>query len=160
MPSFLDELVKISANVPFIHGTNQSLKKLVSGVGSTILKNDPNPRGVYTAARTRKAIPGIEQFAHEATRKRGGTPTVVSGKMDTKKGWRPFNTKPGSGLDVEEARELASSLDATASKADRGVIWKKLNKSVGSWHNPDTSASLKVLKSRGVTQPQALKRSA
>lgn len=141
---------KIAAKVPFIHGTNQPLKKLVRRAGETTLKTDPNPRGIYTAARTRKAKKGVEHFAQEATRKRGGTPTVVSGKMDTKKGWEPYNVKPGAPIDREEAKDLAKKLDTTKSRAERGPLWKQLNQHVGSWHNPNIGAELPVSKSRAV----------
>jgi len=153
--SFADELGKIAAKVPFIHGTHAPFKELSGGVGKAILKNDPNPRGLYTASKTRKNAPGIEQFAREATERRGGSPNVLSGKMDTKKGWRPFNMKPRSSMDVEEARDMVSSLDTLKSKKERGPVWKALNQQVGSWHNPNLSEKLKVTKSRGVSDSSA-----
>lgn len=160
IPSFSDELMKIAAKVPYLHGTNSRFPKLRGGIGEKILARDPNPRALYTASKTRKARAGIEQFAREATRKKGGEAVIAQGKMDTKKGWRPFNMKPGSPIDVADARELTTKLDSTASKAERGSIWKQLNQHVGSWHNPDIETELKVKKWSPVKSAPRLRRSA
>jgi len=143
-------LEKFAAKVPFIHGTNMRRPVLRGGVGPTILPGDPNPRGLYTAGDLRRTQATVGRFATEAAQRRGGTPTVASGKMDTRKGWSPFNVRPGSPIDVSEARELAGQLDTTPDKAARGQLWKQLNQHVGSWFNPDLSQTLPVKEWRDV----------
>lgn len=152
LQAFGDELEKIAAKIPFIHGTSAKLKVLKPAVGSAVLKNDPNARAVYTAMRSRPKMRGIQRFAEEASRARGGVPTIASGKMDTKKGWAPFNLtawgKQNIGA-VEDARDLVDELD-TAKGDRRGEIWRTLHKGIGSWRNDDLTASLKVNKSKAV----------
>ena len=147
--SFADELEKIAAKVPFIHGTHKRLRVLQPGIGVANAANDPNPRAVYAAMRGRAKRVGIARFAEEAVVKRGGTPTIASGKMDTKKGWLPSQLtawgKKRLGL-VEDAQDLARELDHAPDKRARGKIWEQLNRGVGSWRNVDPSASLKVSK--------------
>lgn len=160
--AFRDELEKIAVKVPFLHGTSQKLKMLKPGVGSSILKNDPNARAVYTAMKSRPKMKGIQQFAHEATRARGGAPTVVMGKMDTKKGWMPFNLtawgKQNIGS-VDDARDLIDELE-TAKGKRRGEIWRTLHKGIGSWRNDDLTASLKVTKNKAVRMPSTAQQAA
>jgi hypothetical protein len=150
--AFLDELEKIAVKVPFIHGTHAAFPVLRPGVGRTILRQDPNPRAVYVAMRGRSRQPGIERFAREAVEQRGGTPTVVSGKMDTKKGWMPYNLNPWGRKnigDVEDAKDLVDELESAVGDR-RGKIWEALNRGVGSWRNEDPAATLKTTGSRVV----------
>ena len=156
--AFRDELEKIAVKVPFLHGTSAPLKVLKPGVGSAILKNDPNARAVYTAMRNRPKMKGIQRFATEAAQARGGSPTIAMGKMDTKKGWAPFNLsawgKQNIG-EVDDARALLSELE-TAKGNRRGEIWRTLHKGVGSWRNDDLTASLKVTKNKAVRLPASV----
>jgi hypothetical protein len=149
-------LEKFAAKVPFIHGTNARHPILRGGVGPTVLPGDPNPRGLYTAGDLRRTQGIVGRFATEAVKRRGGTPTLAAGKMDTKKGWAPFNVRPGSPIDVSEARELARQLDTTPDKAARGELWKLLNQHVGSWFNPDLAQTLRVKEWRDVPLAPAL----
>src|ERR1019366_6985409 len=89
-----DELEKIAIKVPFIHGTSGRWKELAPAVGAPNLASDPNARAVYTAMKARAKVPGIENFARESQRRRGGEAVVAHGKMDTAKGWAPFNLTP------------------------------------------------------------------
>jgi hypothetical protein len=148
--AFYDELEKIAVKVPFIHGTHAVFDVLRPGVGRTILRSDPNPRAVYTAMRGRTKRPGIKRFAEEAAAQRGGSPTIASGKMDTKKGWAPKNLTAWGKKNIgspEDASDLVEELDSAVGKR-RGEIWKSLNKGVGAWRNIDPKATLKVTKSR------------
>lgn len=157
LSAFGNELEKIAVKIPFIHGTSSRLKVLKPSVGPSVLRNDPNARAVYTAMSSRPKAKGIKRFAEEASRSRGGTPTVASGKMDTKKGWAPFNLtawgKQNIGS-VDDARDLLDELEA-AKGTRRGEIWKSLHKGIGSWRNDDLTASLKVNKNKTVGLPVA-----
>lgn len=140
--------------VPFVHGTSGKWPVLRPGFGgSTILKNDPNPVAVYAAMKSRAKVRGVEQFAQEAVRRRGGEAVVAHGKFDTAKGWAPTNLtawgKKHLGS-VEAAQGLVSELDRTPDKASRGPLWKKLQLGVGSWANADPSATLAPKKYRVV----------
>lgn len=146
LDAFVDELQKIAAKVPFIHGTAGKWPVLKPGVGSTILKNDPNPRAVYTAMKNRNKLPSIERFALEAERSRGLPAAIAHGKMDTKKGWRPSQLTPWGKANIgslEDAHALVEELDAGAVGARRGEIWRALHKGTGAWANLDPSATLK-----------------
>ena len=156
LSAFSDELEKIAARIPFIHGTSGARSVLKPAVGASILQNDPNARAVYTAMSSRPKRKGIARFAEEAARARGGTPTIASGKMDTKKGWMPFNLtswgKKNIG-DVDDARDLVSELD-TATGERRGEIWRTIHKGIGSWRNDDLSATLRVAKNKALRPAQ------
>lgn len=146
--AFVDELTKIAVRVPFIHGTNAEWDVLRPGVGDTILKSDPNARAVYTTVKSRHKMPGISTFARAAAESKGGEPTIAFGKMDTKKGWEPFQlTQKGRKLfegEIDEARDIVRRLDAGGlSKAERGKLWRTLHETVGAWRNKDLGAVLK-----------------
>ena len=146
LQAFVDEFEKIAAQVPFIHGTTGAWKSLQAAVGQPILRNDPNARAIYTAMKSRKKLPGIEAFARAAQKARGGEALVAHGKMDTKKGWKPFGlTQWGKeNLDgIEDAHALAASLDTLPDKASRGKVWRKLHQAVGAWRNEDLTAGLR-----------------
>lgn len=159
--AFADELTKIAAKVPFIHGTAGRWAMLKPGVGATVLKNDPNPRAVYTAMKNRAKLPSISRFAQEAEKARGGEAVVAHGKMDTKKGWRPTQLTPWGQKNigsVEDAHALISELDAGASGKRRGEIWRALHRGTGAWANElDAGATLKPSKYRAVETAQKLK---
>lgn len=143
-----EELLKLAVRVPFIHGTSGRWDVLRPGVGETVLRNDPNPRAVYTAMKNRIKRPLIEQFAREAVEAKGGEPVLAVGKMDTRKGWRPSQLtlqgrkEIGS---VEDAAELLGELEA-AQEPRRGEIWRTLHRGVGSWTNEDPAATLRPTK--------------
>jgi hypothetical protein len=145
--SFLDELQKIAARIPFVHGTYAKHPELIAAIGSKILKSDPNPRGVYSAMKSRRKIEAVKPFAQRSSAARGGTPLIAHGKMDTKHGWKPFNLsregKEHFEGDIEGARRLVKKLDAVKDKKERGEIWKTLHKTVGSWSNDNVHATLK-----------------
>lgn len=150
LDAFYDELEKIAAKVPFIHGTHASFKVLKPGIGKSILRSDPNPRAVYTAMRGRKKLEGIKEFANKAVAARKGVPTIASGKMDTRKGWKPtVLTEWGRKNigEVDDAWDLVDELDAATGKR-RGEIWRMLNKGTGRWSNEDPAAILKVTKNK------------
>lgn len=155
--SFANELEKLAAKVPFIHGTSGRWPVLQAGVGATILKNDPNPRALYTAMANRAKLPGISRFAREAERVRGGEAIVARGKMDTAKGWRPTQLTPWGQTNIgsiEDAGALISELDGGAVGARRGEIWRALHKGTGAWSNVNPEASLKPTKYLSVSKPQ------
>lgn len=146
MKAFAEEVAKIAAKVPFIHGTNGRWDVLRAGVVDKVLKTDPNPQAVYVATYGRKKLKPISNFAHQAVKRHGGEAVIAHGKLDTTKGWMPFNLtqwgKQNIGS-IEDARELVESLDTTPDKKARGAIWRKINQGIGTWRNDDLSASLK-----------------
>ena len=143
----MDELQKIAVKVPFIHGTYAKHKRLIAGIGDKILKSDPNPRGLYTAMKNRKKVDAVRDFAWASAKTRSGAPVIAHGKMDTKRGWKPFNLSQEGRKhfedDIEGARRLVRELDQTPDKKQRGALWKTLHKTVGSWSNEDVHATLK-----------------
>lgn len=149
--SFADELFKLAAKVPFIHGTFARHPVLKSGVGKAVLKNDPNPRAVYVGMRNRKKVKSVWGFAAGSAKSRRGKPVMAHGKMDTQKGWAPAQLtgwgKKNIG-DLDDARDLVDELD-TAKGVRRGQIWKMLQKGTGQWRNDNLSASLKPSKYKG-----------
>lgn len=153
------ELTKIAAKVPFIHGTSGPWPVLAPGVGGTILKSDPNARAVYTAMKSRGKIRGIEQFAREAVDRRGGTPVIAHGKMDTNKGWSPFNLTVWGKKNIgtaDDAHALVQELDS-AVEPRRGEIWRTLHQGVGSWRNNENlEATLKPSKYVPVPPAQSI----
>jgi hypothetical protein len=155
LDAFIDELEKIAVKIPFIHGTSGRWPILLPGIGKPILSNDPNPRAVYTATKNRRQLRHVEQFAHSAVRRRGGEPTIIYGKMDTKKGWRPRLLtewgKKNIGT-IEDANHLLDELE-TASEPRRGEIWRTLQRGVGSWRNQDLRASLRPTKYKTIPSP-------
>lgn len=149
--SFTDELLKLAVKVPFIHGTFARHPVLKAGVGKTVLRNDPNPRAVYTAMRGRKKQEGIRQFARDSARAKGGTPLVAHGKMDTTKGWEPAQLTPWGKKNIggiDDAKDLIDELN-TAKGARRGEIWRMLHKGTGQWRNTNTATSLRPSKYKG-----------
>lgn len=160
LESFAEELEKTAAKVPFIHGTSGKWDVLAPGIGPTVLRGDPNARAVYTAMKSRTKLPGVQSFAEEAARARGGEPMVAHGKMDTRKGWLPFQLSAWGRKnigDIDAAHELVSRLDTTP-KADRGKIWETLHRGVGSWRNQDPGATLTPTRYVPATTAQQLKR--
>lgn len=143
---FLDELSKIAAKIPVIHGTSGQWDVLKPGVGPSILPNDPNPRAVYVAPDSRRLHRSIADFARKATAARGGTPTIAHSKIDTTKGWIPRQLsaygKQHIG-DIDDALDLVDELDSGVKGTRRGEIWKLLNKGVGSWKNVDPATTLR-----------------
>jgi hypothetical protein len=142
---FIDELCKLAARVPFLHGTSAAHGLLQPGVGRTVLKTDPNPRAVYTAMKNRRVQPHIAQFARDAVRERGGRPLLAVGKMDTKKGWRPSQLNAWGKKHIgslDDAHALVDELE-TAVGPRRGQIWRLLQQGTGSWRNLDLAAPLK-----------------
>jgi hypothetical protein len=144
--AFTDELQKIAANVPVIHGTSGEWDVLKPAVSQTILKNDPNPPAVHVSMNNSAKLPQIENFAHQAVAKRGGTPVVAHAKVDTKKGWLPTALTPKGKLtigSIEDAHALIDELDSGATGARRGEIWKLLQQGTGMWRNNDAATTLK-----------------
>ncbi len=145
--AFFDELQKLAARVPFLHGTNGSWDTLKAGIGSTVLKNDPNPRAVYVTLKNRQLEATAKGFAGQAAAAKGGTAQVAHGKMDTKKGWQPsgltaWGRKHFEG-GLEEAQDVARELDIEKDKKKRGKLWEQLQRGTGAWTNQDPSATLK-----------------
>lgn len=160
LAAFVDELEKIAAKVPFIHGTAGRWPVLQAGVGSTILKNDPNPRGIYTTIKNRNKMPSIERFAVEAERSRGMPAAVAHGKMDTKKGWKPSQLTPWGKANIGElvdAHALVDELDRGVVGDRRGEIWRMLHKGTGAWSNSDPTVPLKVTHYSDVATPQVVR---
>lgn len=146
MAAFADELTKIAAKVPFIHGTSGRWPVLQPGVVGKVLKSDPNAQAVYVAMEGRKKLKPISDFAHQAVARHGGEPVIAHGKIDTTKGWMPFNLTPWGKENIgsiEDARELVESLDAIPDKAARGEVWRKIHQGIGSWRNDDLTTTLK-----------------
>lgn len=144
MAGFADELQKLAAKIPFIHGTNGLWDVLKPGAVKKVLESDPNAQAVYLAMAGRKKMKPISDFAHQAVKRHGGTPVVAHGKVDTQKGWMPFNLTPWGKQNIgsiEDARELVESLDSTPDKKTRGEIWRKLHQGVGSWRNDDLTST-------------------
>lgn len=151
LDSFLDELVKMAAKVPFLHGTFGKHKVLKAGIGKTVLKNDPNPRAVYVSMRNKDKKKLIRRFAGESVKSRGGTPLVAHGKVDTKKGWAPSQLNQWGKKNIgnlDDARDLVDELD-TAVGPRRGEIWKMLQKGTGQWRNDNPATSLRPSKYKG-----------
>lgn len=139
---------KIAAKIPFMHGTNQLFKTLLPGVKPTVLLNDPNPRAVYTMLQNRRLVGSADNFARGAAEKYGKSPIILTGKMDTKKGWQPIALtewgKKNVG-DLDELRSIVDDLDNPAfNKAQRGELWRTINQAAGAWRNRDLSATLPV----------------
>ncbi len=146
MAAFADELSKIAARVPFIHGTTGRWSTLKPAAVAKVLASDPNQQAVYAAMENRKKLKPISDFAHQAVARHGGEPVVARGTMDTKKGWMPFNLTPWGKENigtVEDARELVSSLDAIPDKKARGAVWRQIHQGIGSWRNDDLTSELK-----------------
>lgn len=149
LPAFLDELVKLAVRVPFLHGTNASHKTLVPGVGRPNFVGDPNPRAVYTMMANRKRLDRAADYARKARDAKGGYPTVLGGKMDTKQGWRPRALSPEGEKEigtVDDALDLIDELDAAAAEPRRGEIWRLLQRGTGAWHNVDPRATVRASK--------------
>jgi hypothetical protein len=148
LTSFADELTKLAAKVPFVHGTFARHPVLKAGVGRAVLKNDPNPRAVYVGMKNRAKTKSVRGFAADSVKSRGGKPLVAHGKIDTEKGWAPaqltaWGKKNIGGID--DARDLVDEL-ATAKGARRGEIWRMLQKGTGQWRNDNLATSLRPSK--------------
>jgi hypothetical protein len=141
-------LEKNAAKVPFMHGTNQFFKRLMPGIKPTVLVNDPNPRAVYTMLKTRGRIGSAQQFASEAAQKYGNRPTILTGKMDTRKGWEPIALTEWGRKNVgelDDLKDIVKELDNPAlNRKQRGELWKIVNQASGAWRNKDLSATLPV----------------
>lgn len=142
-----DHVAKEAAKIPVVHGTNQAFKVLRGRKPGQLANfaRDPNPAGLYVASRTRKGISGASIFARDAARK-GGSPMVAHGKIDTAKGWvprlKPTARKAGFGMDdVHDMIELLDEPGTT--RAERGEAWKFLNKHVGAWSNTHPEAKVR-----------------
>jgi hypothetical protein len=139
---------KIAAKIPFMHGTNQFFRTLLPGVKPTVLLNDPNPRAVYTMLKNRRLVEFADDFARSAAKRYGKSPVILTGKMDTKKGWQPIAlTKWGKKNvgSLDELRAIVDELDNPAlNKAQRGELWRTINRAAGAWRNRDLSATLPV----------------
>ena len=139
---------KIAAKIPFMHGTSQFFRTLLPGGKPTVLLNDPNERAVYTMLKNRRLVGSADNFARSAAEKYGKSPVILTGKMDTRKGWQPIAlTRWGKenvgGLD--ELRAIVDDLDNPAfNKAQRGELWRTINRAAGAWRNRDLSATLPV----------------
>jgi hypothetical protein len=146
--AFRDELEKIGARIPVMHGTSGAWKKIVVK-GKSILRGDPNPRGVYVGTKRRSAKKAIEGFARSATKARGGKPTVSIGKVDTKKGWEAHGLTPWGKKNIggtDDVKDLVDELDSGAKGERRGQIWRALQKGVGAWRNTTEGATFKPAK--------------
>lgn len=96
-------------------------------------------------ARLRRA----DHYAREARDARGGYPTILGGKMDTLKGWRPralTNEGKKEMGTVDDALDLIHEIDAGAVEPRRGEIWRLLQRGTGAWHNVDPKAALRASK--------------
>lgn len=139
---------KSAVKVPFIHGTSGSWPLLEPGVGEPVLRNDPNPRAVYTAIDNRPRARQLGAFAQKAVEARGGVPTIARGKMDTAAGWRPENLSDFGRKHIgtiDDARDLVRELDQGAQGARRGEIWRLLQKGTGAWRNENPAATLRAV---------------
>jgi len=149
LPAFLDELVKLAVRVPFLHGTNASHKTLVPGAGRPNFAEDPNPRAVYTMMANRRRLESAADYARKARDAKGGYPTIVGGKMDTKQGWRPRALSREGRKEIgnpDDALDLVDELDAGAVEPRRGEIWRLLQRGTGAWQNVDPRAMLRATK--------------
>lgn len=146
---FLDELAKLAARVPFLHGTNAAYRSLVPDIGRPTSLADRNPRAVYTMTAKRKNVDHAADYSRKARDARGGFPTILGGKMDTQKGWRPRALTPEGRKEIEtvdDAFDLIDELDAGAVEPRRGEIWRLLQRGTGTWHNTDPRATLRATK--------------
>jgi hypothetical protein len=151
IPSLLDELDKISAKVPVLHGTSGEWDVLRPNVGKTISPSDPNPKSLYVGTRNSMTEPHVSQMARQAVQDRGGTPVVARTKIDTRKGWVPHTlTAEGrkSMGSLEGARDTLDDIDRIAgrdkaARTARGEHWKKIQQGVGAWFHPEHTATLK-----------------
>ena len=147
LTAFSSELEKIALRLKGVHGTYEKFKVLKGGVGKANLLGDPNPRALYIAGKGGKARDNlIREFAERSVKAQGkGTPVKAQAVMDTAKGWEPralsaFGRK-NIGT-VEDAKDLIDEIDfGLLSASERGESYKRLNKGVGSWWNPENPGS-------------------
>ena len=137
--------VKEAAKIPTVHGTNQAYKVLRGRLPreAATFALDPNPAGLYMAAKTRSGFSGASGFARSAAKSRGGAPLVATAKIDTARGWRP-RLKPTalrSGVTHDDVVDMIELLDEKGtSRTERGEAWRFLNKHVGAWVNTHSGA--------------------
>lgn len=142
--AFCDELEKIAAKIPVMHGTSGRWAVLRPRVGAAIGKRDPNEAALFLATKRRSSVSGVAGFAHEAVKARGGEPVIGLAKVDTKKGWtaRTLTDWGKKNLgSLEDARDLVAELDENPTRERRKEIWQAVQKGVGSWTNPSNPAA-------------------
>ena len=159
----LEELQKIAARVPVVHGTNQMYKVLRPRTSTgkvSVLSTDPNPSAVYMASKTRHLRPGVEAFARAATKAYGGSPVVARAKIDTKKGWYPSRVSSwakSKGYELEDLQDIVEDLDAIKgrgpkAKKERGELWEILSRGVSVWQNRNPAATVRPIRYRQVAE--------
>jgi len=149
LAGLLDELEKIAARIPFVHGTSGRWTTLVPGIGRAIAPNDPNVRAVYVATAKRSTFSNVKHFAKNAVKARGGEPVIAMGKIDTRKGWVPASLtekarKAGVGLD--DVRDTIDAIEKTPSRSERGKLYRAVHDYVGAWRNKDPSTVIRPTK--------------
>lgn len=148
----VDGLEKTAARVPVVHGTSGAWPVLKAGVGKAVAAADPNPRSVYMAGKTRDMINQARRFARDAVKARGGSPVVAHAKVDTRRGWEPRTLTAWGRKNVGEVDDMHDIVrgldDKSLTKAERGRLWEKVNRGVGSWHNPENLSGATVKPTR------------
>lgn len=145
--AFSNELEKLAIRLKGVHGTYEKFKVLRGGVGKANLLGDPNPRALYIAGKGGKARDKlIREFAERSVKTQGkGSPVKAQVVMDTAKGWEPRALSAYGRKNigtVEDAMDLIDEMDSgLLSAAEKGEAYKRLNKGVGSWWNPENPGS-------------------
>lgn len=150
---FKDELLKLSAKIPVIHGTSGKWDALRAAVRPKVVSSDPNPQLIYMAAAGRARQKGVESFARAAA-EFGGTPVIAHAKIDTAKGWLPHQLTAWGRKEIGsplEAADLVRSLDRLPKGSpERGKLWETIQRGIGSWKHPDPAFQLPIKKYRDV----------
>ncbi len=164
-----EAFIKMALKLRGMHGTHGAFKKLIPWYGGPNAgAKEVNPKAVYAATKRRGLKSGVDQYAISTTKKRGGTPTVLSLVMDTNKGWTPsaFNQNArkrvakelGSTPNkvstkdlrefyddvIQEGDYLKSKIKNTKGaekkklKKELGEVYRVLQKDIGAWRGPAT----------------------
>jgi hypothetical protein len=148
-----DNLIKLSARIPVIHGTSGRWSALKAAVRSKINPTDPNPQLIYMATAGRARKKGVENFARSAAES-GGVPVIALAKIDTAEGWLPHQLTAWGKKEIGsplEAADLVRELDTLPKGSPaRGQLWQTIQRGIGSWKHPDPNFELPIRKYRDV----------
>lgn len=145
-------LHKEAARLRGVHGSSGAWDEL-KNVGGTVLKNDPNPKGLYASGNTPGNRKAIEAFAQDAVESRGGTPTGLETTIDTSTGWEPRTLNSWArknDVTLEDVEDAVYDLDNMSrgpeARGQRGEVYELLNRAVGAWKNTVPGATAPVTK--------------